>query len=296
MIDFRELAKKGVHFGHRTSRWFPKMAPYIWGSKNKTHLFNIAITASQLEKAAKFLEGLASEGKAILWVGTKKAAQEAIRNAALKLQMPHVTHRWVGGTLSNYAQVKKSVTKLLHSEDVLANVTKFSNYTKKELSTLQKMVDRLEKNVGGLRKLIWPIGAIVIIDVKRERSALLEAHQMHVPIIGLVDTNSDPSLVDFVIPGNDDAPQSIAILVEYLQEAVARGVAVARENNRIAQQAVIDAGSEGDLIADPNNILSGVGVEEENKDTVKKARKPSHAIPRSAPGAAKRTSGGGRRE
>src|SRR5438105_9591093 len=272
MINFRELAKKGVHFGHQTSRWCPKMAPYIWGSKNKTHLIDISKTAYQLEKAAQFIEKLASEGKLILWVGTKKAAQDVIKKIAIELQMPFVNHRWVGGTLSNYAQVKKSVTKLLHSEDIIANATKFSNYTKKELSSLQKMVARLDKNVGGLRRLVWPIGAVVIVDVNKENSALLEAHQMGVPVIGIVDTNSDPSLVDYVIPGNDDAPPAIEILVQNLKEAAARGIATAQANN-ISRQALAEGADSRELVADQENILTEIVTEEEGADTIKKPRK-----------------------
>jgi small subunit ribosomal protein S2 len=229
MINFRELVKNGVHFGHQTSRWCPKMRPYIWGIKNKTHLIDVAKTAVQAEKAKIFLEDIASQGKLILWVGTKKAAQDSVKKLAVEIQMPFVTHRWVGGTLSNYSQVKKSVTKLLHFEDVLSKSENSSliGYTKKELNVLQKMVARLERSVGGLRKLVWPIGAIVVVDVLKEASAIQEAQQMGVPVVGIVDTNSDPSFVDYVIPANDDAPQSITILLDYLAEGVRSGLQAA---------------------------------------------------------------------
>lgn len=144
MIDFRELVKAGVHFGHQTSRWVPKMAPYIWGVKNKVHLIDVSKTANQIEKAAKFLETVSGEGKQVLLVGTKKSAQEIIYAAAKKLGMPYVNHRWIGGTLSNPAQVRKSVTKMLHYEDVLVKAEKFPHYTKKELNEFQKSADRLQ--------------------------------------------------------------------------------------------------------------------------------------------------------
>lgn len=223
MADFKELVSVGVHFGHEKRRWCPKMAPYIWGSKNNIHLIDVSKTAHQLEKSAKFLEGIAREGKTILWVGTKKAAQGVIGEIAEKLHMPAVYHRWVGGTLSNYTQVKKSVTKLLHFEDVVEKAEKYPHYTKKEINTIHKSADRLRKNVGGIRTLTWPVGAIVIVDVGRERAALREALSVGVPVVALVDTNCDPSDIDYVIPGNDDAPRAIRFIVEYLGQAAEKG-------------------------------------------------------------------------
>ena len=220
---FGELVKAGVHFGHQKSRWCPKMEPYIWGYKNKVHLIDVSKTAAQLDKSEKFLESIAAEGKTILWVGTKKAASELIKAMAVKLDMPYVNHRWLGGTLLNWSQVKKSLTLLLHYEDILAKAESNPFYTKKELSLFKKTVDKLEKTVGGIRKLALPIGAIVIVDVNKEQSAVKEAASMGVPIVGLVDTNSDPSLVDFVIPANDDSPQSINLIINYLGDAVERG-------------------------------------------------------------------------
>lgn len=229
MIDFKELVKCGVHFGHQKSRWCPLMAPYIWGHKNRIHLINISKTAQQLEKASRFLKGVAEKGQTILWVGTKKPAQEVIKDTAKRVGMPSVSHRWIGGTLSNHAQVKKSITKLLHYEDVIGRASKADHYTKKELNMFQKLVDRLEKNIGGIRNLSYPIGAVVIVDVRKERSALKEAHRMGIPVVALVDTNSDPSMVDYVIPGNDDAPRAINLIVNYLGDSAEDGVKIAKK-------------------------------------------------------------------
>ncbi len=223
MIDFKELVKAGVHFGHQASRWVPKMSPYIWGVKNKVHLIDVSKTAHQLERAAMFLQEVATENKQILWVGTKKPARGIVQSVATKLDMPYVNHRWVGGTLSNFAQVKKSVTRLLHYEDVLAKSEKYPHYTKKELNEIKKSIDRLKNIVGGIRKLSWPVGAVVLVDVNKEQSALKEAVKVGIPVVALVDTNSDPSLVDYVIPANDDAPRSIAVILEYLLQAVETG-------------------------------------------------------------------------
>src|ERR1700730_1550300 len=193
MIDFRELVKAGVHFGHQASRWVPKMSPYIWGVKNKVHLIDVSKTAYQLEKAARFLEEVAAEGKQILWVGTKKAARLVIQEIAMKLQQPYVSHRWVGGTLSNFSQVKKSVTRLLHFEDVLIKSEKYPHYTKKELNEVKKNVDRLTTIVGGIRTLSSLPAVIVVVDVNKEQSAVNEAVKMGIPVVALVDTNADPS-------------------------------------------------------------------------------------------------------
>lgn len=222
MIDYGSLIKAGVHFGHQTSRWCPLMARYIWGHKNKVHLIDVSKTAQQLEKAAQFLKEVTASGKSILWVGTKKPAQKIMTETAQDLNMPHVSHRWIGGSLSNFLQVKKSITKLLHFEDIIKKADR-SFYTKKELNTYQKVVDRLRKNVGGIISLKWPLGAIVVVDVRKEGSAIREAVTMNIPVVAIVDTNGDPSLVDYVIPANDDAPRSIKVIIDYLSDSVKKG-------------------------------------------------------------------------
>ena len=223
MIDFKDLIKAGLHFGHQTAKWNPKMARFIWGHRNGIHLVDVSKTANQLEQAARFLESVAANGSQILFVGTKKPAQQVIESTAKLLKMPYVSDRWIGGTLTNYPQVKKSVTKLLHFEDVLTRSASF-HYTKKELSVFQKMGTRLQDNVGGIRALTWPVGALVLIDVKKELTALKEAVTANVPVVALVDTNCDPSMVDYIIPGNDDSPKSISFVLDYLAQAVQRGL------------------------------------------------------------------------
>lgn len=230
MMDFRELIKAGVHFGHVKARQCPKMLPYVWGVKNDVQLINVAQTAYCVEEAARFLEKLAGEGKQILWVGTKKSAQKAIFDAAVSVNMPHVTHRWIGGTLSNFGQVKKSVTRYLHLLDIIERAEKYPYYTKKEINGFIKIVERLKKSVGGIEKLTWPVAAIVVVDVTKEFSAVHEASMMGIPVVAIVDTNGDPSKVDYVIPANDDASRSVEIITQYLAQRVAAGVAVAAKN------------------------------------------------------------------
>ena len=250
MIDFRELVKAGVHFGHQTSRWCPKMAPFIWGHRNNVHLIDVSKTAHQMEKAAAFLENVAQKGRPIMWIGTKKSAQDVIKVAAQRVEMPFVNYRWVGGTLSNYGQVKKSVTKMLHFEDVVQKSEKYPHYTKKELNLFQKQLSRLEKNVGGIRGLTWPVGALVLVDVNKEQAALKEAIAMGVPVVAMVDTNSDPSLVDYAIPANDDAPRSIKLVIDYLADAALRG----KEKRQTAQQ----EGTE--LLVDESEVMEEPGL------------------------------------
>lgn len=245
-VDVRKLIESGVHFGHQKSKWCPKMKYYIWGVRNDTHLIDISKTAAQIEKTMTFLQDVVIQGKQILFLGTKKAAQDIVKKAAADTNMPYVNHRWIGGTLSNYSQVKKSLTKLLHLEDVLAKSKDVQFYTKKELNIFQKMVARLERYVGGLRNFVFSeLGAIVVIDVARENSAILEAASMKVPIVALVDTNIDPSLIDYVIPANDDSPQSINVIFEYLVAAVQKGLEekeILKENQKkaAAQKKVAD--------------------------------------------------------
>jgi small subunit ribosomal protein S2 len=264
MIDFKELVKAGVHFGHQASRWVPKMDPYIWGVKNKVHLIDVSKTAHQLEKASLFLQEVAAQGKQILWVGTKKPARAIVKQAAITFDMPYVDYRWIGGTLSNYGQVKKSVTRLLHFEDVISKSESYPNYTKKELNSIRKNADRLEAIVGGIKTLKWPLGAIVIVDVNREQSALKEAASVGLPIVALVDTNADPSLVDYVIPANDDAPRSIGVIIDYLKQAVEKGVQKKAAQKDAAQQAQkkVEAAPEKAVKAEPKKKEVSVAKKE----------------------------------
>lgn len=232
MIALRQLVEAGVQFGHVVSKRNPKMDEYIWGKRSKVQLIDVSKTARQLERAATFLEGVATQGRQVLWVGTKKVAQAPVRRAAEASEMPYVDHRWIGGTLSNYAQVKKSLTKLLRYEEILAKPERYPYYTKKELNVISKTAGRLAKLVGGVRELKWPVGAIVLVDIGRSESALREAVSCGVPVVAIVDTDCDPSLVDYVIPSNDDAPAAVNLLVDYLGQATQRGQAVAEEERK----------------------------------------------------------------
>ena len=242
MIDFKELLKSGIHFGHKTSFGNPKMRPYIWGAKNRIHLINVAKTGALLEHAGKKIKELTQNGGSILWVGTKKPAQAIVEKASNDLKMPYVINRWIGGTLSNYTQVKKAITRLLHLRDILKKTTTF--YTKKEHVMLQKQLARLERNVGGIIDLDFPPAAVIVIDAKKEHSAVKEAFGMKIPVFALIDTNTDPSFISYLIPGNDDSPRSIKFVIEYLSKAAAEGKAIAEKAKKEAMQAAADAKAE----------------------------------------------------
>lgn len=221
-FDLKDMIKAGIHFGHRTSRWSPKMRPYIWGARDKIHLIDVSKTAFLLERAGNFLKECASRKRgSFLWVGTKKAAQDSIVAAAKHTNSPYVVHRWIGGTISNFDQVRKAITRYLHLQDVIKKPMDF--YKKKEVAMMTKEVERLEKNVGGIVNLTFPPLALIVVDAKKEQAAVNEALRMKIPVVALVDTNTDPSGIDFVIPANDDSPKSILFVLKYLVECVAEG-------------------------------------------------------------------------
>jgi len=220
-IDLQEMLKAGVHFGHKTSRWSPKMHPFIWGAKNKVHLIDVSKSAFLLERAGNFLKDLSGSGKSFLFVGTKKAAQATTQKVAVALGMPFVINRWVGGTLSNYDQVKKAITRYLHLQDVVKKST--AHYKKKEIVMMNKEIARLEKNIGGIVNLDYPPAAIIIVDAKKEHSTVKEASKLGIPVVAMVDTNTDPDGVSFVIPSNDDSPKAIAFILNYLETVIKDG-------------------------------------------------------------------------
>jgi small subunit ribosomal protein S2 len=265
-IDVRDLIKNSVHFGHQTQRANPKMRPYIWGTQEGIHLIDVSKTAYQMEKAAKFLENVAASSQSIMLVGTKNAAKDIIFSIGHRLGLPFASHRWVGGTFTNPIQVKKSVTKLLHTEDVVKKSDQHI-YTKKEYGVFQKNIERLNKNVGGLRALTWPVGAVVVVDVKKEHVAVKEAQRAGIPIVALVDTNGNPSDIDYVIPANDDVPRSISIVMNYLADAIERGKVIAAATTaQQEEKAGTDMGE---------NLVEVLAVDEESDEEKPKRRVPA---------------------
>ena len=228
MIDLKNLLKQAFTLAITLHVGIQKCVHISGAHATKTHLINVAKTAFLLDRAETFLTSAAASGKDILWVGTKKPAQSSIVKVAQSLSMPSVSHRWIGGTLSNFDQVKKAITRLLHLRDVREK--SIARYTKKEQSMIVKEIERLEKNIGGIVDMKNLPAALVVVDAKKERSAIKEANTMGIPVICLVDTNTDPSGVSYLIPSNDDSPRSIDLILNTLAAATQKGIAEAKAN------------------------------------------------------------------
>ncbi len=217
-----ELLEAGVHFGHQTKRWNPKMQPYIFEKRNAIYIINLGETVKQLQDACNYLSKLASKGGKVLFVGCKKQAQEAVREAAEACGQYYVNHRWLGGTLTNLQTIRKSVARLQYIEEIKTS-PEYSKMGKQELSALRREGEKLSRNLIGIRNMDKFPDAIVIIDTMRESIAVNEARRLNIPVIAIVDTNADPDEVDFPIAGNDDAIRAIRILLSKLVDAIMDG-------------------------------------------------------------------------
>jgi len=217
-IGIKELLEAGVHFGHQTKRWNPKMKQFIFEARNGIHIIDLSQTAQQLQAAREFLGNLVRGGGNVLFVGTKKQAQEVVKESAKASGQMHVTERWLGGTLTNYKTLKRSLNRLKKLEDMIADGT-MRKFGKKEQSALGRELDRLVKNLDGIRTLDKMPDAMFVVDVKREHNAVAEARKLGIPLVAIVDTNADPDLVDYPIAGNDDALRSIRLILAGVSEA-----------------------------------------------------------------------------
>ena len=220
----QQLLEAGVHFGHLKKKWNPKMLPYIFAEKKGIHIIDLNKTVECLQETAAALKQIARSGKKILFVGTKKQAKDIVNESAKKVNMPFVTERWLGGMLTNFNTVRKSVKKMQSIEKMLGDGS-FDNITKKERLTLSRDRDKMDKVLGGIAQLGRVPAALFIVDIGHEHIALAEAKRLGISTFGVVDTNCDPNKVDFAIPGNDDATKSIAIIVNYIIAAIAEGLA-----------------------------------------------------------------------
>lgn len=230
-VSQEELFEAGVHYGHLTRKWNPKMAPFIFTEKNEIHLIDLNKTAAKLEEAKMALQNIAKSGRKILFVSTKKQAKELVKNTAESLNMPYVTERWLGGMLTNYATVKKSIKKMQNIDKMATDGT-FENIQKRERLVLNREKAKLERVLSGIEKIGRLPAALFIVDIKREHIAVAEAKKLNIPTFGVVDTNSDPTLIDFPIPGNDDAASSIECLLKHIAEGIGAGL----EEKRIAKE------------------------------------------------------------
>jgi small subunit ribosomal protein S2 len=222
-ISLKDLLEAGCHFGHQSKRWNPKMSPYIWQTKDGVHIFDLVKTAAGLKAACLAVRDLVSSGKNVVFLGTKRQSVAIIKEEATKVGMPHVSNRWLGGTITNWAQVKKSIDRLLDMKEKKAK-GEYEKYTKRENVLLDKEAARLSNVVGGLVSLKDLPDAIFVVDTKREYAAVREAKAKGIKVFGIVDSNCDPELVDYVIPANDDAVRSIKLITSTFALAVAEGL------------------------------------------------------------------------
>lgn len=220
----QQLLEAGVHFGHLKKKWNPKMLPYIFAEKKGIHIIDLNKTVEGLQDAAAALKSIAKSGKKIMFVATKKQAKEIVAEVAKRVNMPYVTERWLGGMLTNFATIRKSVKKMQSIEKMLTDGT-FDSITKKERLTLTRDKEKMEKVLGGIAQLARVPAALFLVDISHEHIALAEARRLGISTFGMVDTNSDPTKVDFAVPANDDATKSIAIVTNYIAAAIAEGLA-----------------------------------------------------------------------
>ncbi|MCM8757202.1 MAG: 30S ribosomal protein S2 [Candidatus Omnitrophica bacterium] len=242
-ITLKELLESGVYFGHPSRQFDPRIKPYLYGRRQGIYIIDIERTMDKIKEAASFLRNLAAEGKKILFVGTKKQAQAAVREIAEKCKMPYVNYRWIGGTLTNFDVVRQRIQRLEEIES-LENSGRLGYYTKKEASLIMKEKRDLVRKFGGIREMTNYPAALVVVDIRREINAVQEARKAGIPIVGLVDTNGNPDLADYPIPANDDGLKSIRLVLTKLGEAIAEVQLEAQVSKEIEHRALSAKGSE----------------------------------------------------
>ena len=273
VVAMKQLLEAGVHFGHQTRRWDPKMAEFIFTARNGIHIIDLQKTSKKLDEAYKFVKEQAEEGKSVLFVGTKKQAQDAIKEAAEKCGMHYVNQRWLGGMLTNYSTIQKRIQRLKDLERQEENGT-FDLLPKKEVIQLHKEMDKLQKNLGGIKEMVQMPGVMFVVDPKKEHIAILEAHKLGIPVVGLIDTNCNPQDVDYPIPGNDDAIRAVKLIADVIANAIIEGrqgedaeVEVEEEMMKVEEPA---EESMEEVVAE----IEEAPVEEEKVEEVKEVKKP----------------------
>jgi small subunit ribosomal protein S2 len=258
VVDMKQLLESGVHFGHQTRRWNPKMKPYIFGARNGIHIIDLQKTVRLIKTAYDFLTRTVAEGYAILFVGTKKQAHDSIIEESERCGMFYIVNRWLGGTLTNFQTIRKSIGRLKELEAMKQDGS-INRYTKKEVLNMEKELFKLEKNLGGIKNMDELPGAVFVVDPKKERIAVREARKLGIPVVAIADTNCDPDEIDFIIPGNDDAIRAIRLICSKVADAAIEGhhiaeaklaaeaEAAARETQEAAEEEVTPAetGEEG---------------------------------------------------
>lgn len=222
VVSMRQMLEAGVHFGHQTRYWHPRMAPYIFGDRNKIHIINLEKTLPLYNDALNFIGGIAARNGNVLFVGTKRAAQEIIKEEASRCEMPYVDQRWLGGMLTNFKTIKQSVKRLKELEAMSQDGT-LNRFNKREALDLTRELEKLERSLGGIKNMRGIPDAVFVIDVGHEKNAVSEARKLNIPVIGIVDTNNDPQAIEYPIPGNDDSIRAIQLYVRGVADAVLEG-------------------------------------------------------------------------
>ncbi len=256
-IEHKVLLEASVHFGHLKRKWNPKMLPYIFGEKKGIHIIDLNRTADKLEEAAAAAKSIAKSGRKIMFVATKKQAKEVVKAAAQRVNMPFVTERWLGGMLTNFSTIRKSIKKMQSIEKMLSDGT-LESVTKKEKLVLSREKEKMEKVLGGVANMSRVPAALFLIDIMHENIALKEAQRLNINTFGIVDTNSDPTKVDFAIPGNDDAATSVSVLANFIADAIAEGLA-----ERAASQEAGEQETDEEM-AERNRYESDLAAEEDD--------------------------------
>ncbi len=238
VVSMKQLLEAGVHFGHQTFKWNPKMKKYIFIKRNGIHIIDLKQTVDAINEAYQFLKDVAQRNEYILFVGTKKQAQSAIRETAKKAGVFYVNNRWYGGMLTNMATIRQSIDKMKYYEQIVADGT-INSYTKLEAQRMKRKHDKIEEALGGIRDMDALPGALFVVDTDHEKIAIHEARILNIPIIGMVDTNCDPDLVDYIIPSNDDATRAISLISDVMANAVNEGKGLASEGAAVAEAAIV---------------------------------------------------------
>lgn len=236
-IDIKKLLEAGAHFGHKTSRWHPKMAPYIHSKRGGSHIIDLVRTVEKLEEALSFIEKTAGEGKQILMVGTKRQAKDIVRKAAEEAGMPYVVERWIGGMLTNGNTINGRIKHLKDLEVKMASGALEAKYNKLEVQHFQEEIDQMNLNYGGIKHMANRPGAVFIVDVTNEMNAVKEAKKLNIPIVAIVDSNADPSPIDYPIPANDDAIKSVQLITDYVAAAISAGASKVKEKSDKTEKA-----------------------------------------------------------
>ncbi len=265
-VKMKELLEAGVHFGHQTNRWNPKMKPYLFGARNGIYIIDLQKTTRLFSEAYSFIHGAAGEGKKVLFVGTKKQSQVIIEEEAKRCNMFYINNRWLGGMLTNFHTIKKGIERLKQLEDLANDEENFLSYSKKEQQHFKREKDKLERNLGGIRDMHDLPCAIFIVDPKKEKIAVNEGRKLGIPIVAVVDTNCDPDGIDYVIPGNDDALRAIRLFTSKMADACLEGQKSFEEKIRAESDKEIEEAFE-----EPDTSEEGEGISQEKEGGQNKA-------------------------